>query len=335
MKSYAKLTVRGQAHRLRQLALEALGQYDLEIKRIKFLTNHLNGIYRLDTHDGQKYIMRITLPEGGHTLDHITAEMDWLSVLSRETDLSVPRPVPTKSGKLVVTTSAEGVPQPRICAVFTFLPGKLLVEQMTEANLTRLGELMAILHTHAATYFAPHGLKLLHFDQVCPFPDPFILFEDRFSGFISEKRREIFQSAMNWAKGSIDRLMSCGEPMRILHADLHQWNVLVYRDRLSPIDFEDLMLGWPVQDIAISFYYLQDLENYSALKDALQAGYTRHSPWPERVPGEIDSFIAARALDLANFVLNEYNPAWEIDTAEFMERTEKGLIKLMEARRES
>ncbi len=335
MKPYSTLTVRGQAQRLRRLALAALDHYDLEVKGIKFLTNHLNGIFRLDTRDRQRYILRITLPEGGHTLDHITAEMDWLAVLSRETDLSVPRPVPTRGGKLVVIASAEGVPQPRMCAVFTFLPGKLLAEELTIANITRLGELMANLHNHAEKYSPPQGLQLLHFDQVFPFPDPFVVFEDRFSGFISKDRRAILQNAMNWAQESVDRLISSSEPMRILHADLHQWNVLVYRDRLSPIDFEDLMLGWPVQDLAICFYYLQDLENYNALKDAFQEGYTRHCPWPERVTGEIESFIAARAMDLANFVLNEYNPAWDIDTAEFLERTEKRLVKLIEARRET
>jgi Ser/Thr protein kinase RdoA (MazF antagonist) len=176
---------------------------------------------------------------------------------------------------------------------------------------------------------------VVRLNQVFPFPHPFVVFEDRFSGLISKDRRTILQNAMNWAQEYVDRLVSSGESMRILHADLHQWNVLVFCDRLSPIDFEDLMLGWPVQDIAICFYYLQDLENYTALKDAFQEGYTRCCPWPERVPGEIESFIAARAMDLANFVLNEYNPAWDIDTAEFLERTEKRLVKLIEARREA
>ena len=46
--------------------------------------------------------------------------------------------------------------------------------------------------------------------------------------------------------------------MRILHNDLHQWNVRIYRGRLSPIDFEDLMWGWPVQDIATTLYYHLD-----------------------------------------------------------------------------
>ena len=68
--------------------------------------------------------------------------------------------------------------------------------------------------------------------------------------------------------------------MRIIHGDLHQWNVRNARGVLSPIDFEDLMLGWPMQDIATTLYYF-DAENISALRDAFQTGYTRQARGPK------------------------------------------------------
>lgn len=116
--------------------------------------------------------------------------------------------------------------------------------------------------------------------------------------------------------------------MRILHGDLHQWNVRNARGVLSPIDFEDLMLGWPVQDIATTLYYF-DGETFAQQRAAFQSGYTRRSPWPERHPGEIDSFIAARGLGLANFILNDPNPAWKAKTAGFIEGIEKRLLRLL------
>ena len=69
------------------------------------------------------------------------------------------------------------------------------------------------------------------------------------------------------------------------------------------------------------------------IKDLLQTfqdGYTRHSPWPERYPGEIDSFIAARGIGLANFILNDPNPTWKVQAPKFIERVENRLRKLME-----
>ncbi|MBK7456141.1 MAG: hypothetical protein IPJ46_21185 [Anaerolineales bacterium] len=117
MKPYSQLTVRGQARRLRVLALNALKHYKLNVARLSLVTNDMNGIFRVDMRAGEKYILRVTLPEGGHDRDHIAAEMDWLAALARDTNLSVPRPLPAKDGSLVVEASAYGVPK-RGCARF-------------------------------------------------------------------------------------------------------------------------------------------------------------------------------------------------------------------------
>jgi len=321
MKPFSSLTERGQALRLRQLALHALTMYPLDISRVRLITNDMNGIFRVDTMDGRKFVLRVTLPEGGHTLDHVTAEMDWLAALSSETDLSVPKPYQAKNGDLVVEAAASGVPDPRLCVVFSWVPGKDLAKDLTPENISKLGELMARLHQHAITYQPPQALALLKFDQVFPFPEPVVLFEDAYADLFPPGRRAIFEQGIAWAQASIDRLKASGEPMRILHGDLHQWNVRISRGVLSPIDFEDLMLGWPAQDIATSLYYLLD-ESFEELRQAFQEGYSQNTPWPERYPGEIDSFIAARGIGLANFILNDPNPAWRIQAAEFFERVE-------------
>lgn len=328
-KPYSSLTVRGQARRLRQLALNALTHYDLDVARLRLVTNDMNGIFRIDTREGQKFILRVTVPEGGHSLDHVAAEMDWLAALARDTNLSVPRPLPAKDGSLVVEAGAGGVPEARLCEVFSWVEGNDLAEDMSASNISKLGELMAGLHAHASTYHPPSELSLLRFDRVFPFPEPVVLFDEQFSPLFPAARRAVYKKGIAWAKESIDRLKASGEAMRIIHGDLHQWNVRNKRGVLSPIDFEDLMLGWPVQDIATTLYYF-DAQDYPELRAAFQEGYTRHSPWPERHAGEIDSFIAARGIGLANFVLNDPNPAWKEKAGEFIERVEKRLLGLME-----
>jgi len=328
MKPYSALTVRGQARRLRQLAHNALTHYELDVARLRLVTNDMNGIFRIDTRDGQKYILRVTLPEGGHDHDHVAAEMDWLAALARDTTLSVPRPLPARDGSLVIEAGAGGVPEARLCEVFSWVDGKDLAEDMSASNISKLGELMAGLHAHALTYRPPSDLSLLRFDRVFPFPEPVVLFDEQFSPLFPAARRAVYEKGIAWAQEAIDRLKVSGEPMRIIHGDLHQWNVRNKRGVLSPIDFEDLMLGWPVQDIATTLYYF-DSKDFDVLRAAFQKGYTRHSPWPERHTGEIDSFIAARGIGLANFVLNDPNPAWREQAREFIERVEKRLLILM------
>ena len=327
MKPYLQLTDRGRARRLRRLALNALEQYDLAVERVRLIDNGFNAIFRLDTHGGEKYVLRVTLPEGGHTRAHVAAEMDWLAALARDTDLSLPRPYPARDGSLVVEAAASGVPEARLCEVFSWVPGSDLADHLTPENMASFGELSARLHLHARAYQPPNGEALLRFDRVFPFPEPVILFEPRFEALFPLQRRQLFQRAIDAAQAAIERLQASGEPLRILHGDLHQWNVRCSRGRLSPIDFEDLMWGWPVQDIATTLYYFEGEPDYASQRAAFELGYRRAAPWPERYLGEIEAFIAARALGMVNFVLQD--PALlEIEPLAFVERTEKRLLRL-------
>jgi Ser/Thr protein kinase RdoA (MazF antagonist) len=264
MRPYAELTEHGQARRLRPLALNALKQYELDVIRLRLITNDMNGIFRVDAGDGQTYILRISLPEGGHTRDHVVAEMDWLRALQRDTLLSVPHPIPSRDGAMVVEAGAEGVPERRLCALFTRVPGSNLADHFSTDTMVKLGELSAQLHAHALKYRPPEDLDLLRFDRVFPFPEPVNLFDERYSAFFPPERRRVFQEALERAQAAIDRLKASGEPMRILHGDLHQWNVRYAHGVLSPIDFEDLMWGWPVQDIATTLYYSLKPEIHAA-----------------------------------------------------------------------
>jgi len=55
MRSFSTLTERGQALRLRRMALAALSHYELPLKQVRLVANHINGIFRVDTKDGEAY----------------------------------------------------------------------------------------------------------------------------------------------------------------------------------------------------------------------------------------------------------------------------------------
>jgi hypothetical protein len=91
------------------------------------------------------------------------------------------------------------------------------------------------------------------------------------------------------------------------------------------------MWGYPVQDIAITFYYFQGYEHALALREAFRRGYTQHCVWPEQAPGQIDTLIAGRSLELANFILQDPNPDWQKEAPAFVERTEARLRAFLES----
>jgi Ser/Thr protein kinase RdoA (MazF antagonist) len=330
MKHFYELTNRGRALRLRRMALQALECYDLDVERLRLLTNDMNGIFRVDTAGGQKYIVRVTLPEGGHGLEEIRSEMMWLAALRRDTGLGVPEPIATRDGALVTTVEVAGVPEARHCAVFGWVPGPDLADRLTLENVSKMGELSARLHAHAERFVPPEGFWIKTADSNFPFGEPVVLFDEPYRNLFPAGRRRLFQEAVERIEATIGRLFTDRRGLRVLHNDLHQWNVKVYRGELFALDFEDLMWGYPVQDIAITLYYWQGHERYASLREAFQRGYTRHNDWPEGVPGQIDTLMAGRALNLANFVLQDPNPEWQREAPAFVERTEGRLRAWME-----
>ena len=332
MKDFYQLTIRGRALRLRRMALEALRRYDLDVKRVRLLSNDLNGIFRVDLDSGRKLVLRVCLPEteAGHSLPEIRSEMMWLDALSRDTDLGIPTPLVNRQGALVTTVEVEGVPQARHCVVFGWLPGPDLADRLTLENVEKLGALSAQLHAHAATFKEPPDFSIKTADSLFPFGDEEVLFDKLYRDLMPPARRELFQRVKTRVQDALGELYADRRGLRVLHYDLHHWNVKIFRGKLYALDFEDLMWGFPVQDIAITFYYWQDRPQFGDLREAFRRGYTQHADWPERVPGQIDTFIAARGLDLANFVIGDPNPEWQRAAPAFLERTESRLRALLE-----
>ncbi len=331
MKNFYELTARGRALRLRRVALSALECYDLDVRRMSLLTNGTNCIFRIDTQGGKKFALRVCLAGAiAHSLEQIRSEMMWLDALGRETDLLIPAPLLTRDGALMTTVEAPGVPEPRHVMIFSWIPGGDIAEQLTLENVARYGAFAAQLHMHGAAFQPPPDFSIVSYDRTFYFQEPELLLKAERPDIISPDCHAVFQVATDRVRLAIESLKASGEPLRVLHGDLHIWNVKAYRGQVGAFDFEDLTLGWPVQDIAITLYYLHGRENYPQLLEAFRRGYTTHAPWPERESGEIDTFIVGRALTLANTLLNDHTPEWQAIIPDFMIRSERRIEALLD-----
>ncbi|GAB4578041.1 MAG: phosphotransferase [Anaerolineales bacterium] len=329
--AFSSLTHRGQAHRLRTLALHALQQYPLELRRVSLLQHAYNTIFRVDTVDGKKYVIRINLPNA-RTREQIQSEMAWLAALGRDTTLRIPVPLPNREGDLVTTATAPGIPEPRHCAVFSWVPGKDLVHDLRPEYFRQVGALTAQLHTHAESFVPPPGFYLRKLDNVFPFDHGNFLEKDTDpSGLITPERRTLFETVAARAEKVLATLYASPRPPFVIHADLHAYNIRLHRGELAVLDFDDTSLGYPVQDIAITYYYLQSHPEYAVLKEAYQAGYESIRPWPVTSPDHIPTLIAWRELDLLNFLLSSDNPEMQTALPKFLERAEGRLKKFLES----
>ena len=109
---------------------------------------------------------------------------------------------------------------------------------------------------------------------------------------------------------------SAGRQPHLIHGDLTARNVLVWRGRLRPLDFQDLMGGFDAQDLGITLADLRRHQIDESLVAGIARGYGRLRAWPIGGPDEESTLAAIRSLSLLNFALCMDRP----DLADFIEQ---------------
>jgi Ser/Thr protein kinase RdoA (MazF antagonist) len=309
VRPFNELTERGKARRLRPLASAALQRYDIDVERLELVSNDLNGIFRVRTMSSTSYLLRICLPDH-HAVETIRSEAIWLDALADEPDIHAPRVIPARNGDLIVTASAAGVPEPRWCVLFSWLPGRDLLRSPSPERFADLGRLMARLHVQSRAWTPPTQFSIRTLDQLYPFGDPDGLLRAGHGSLLAPDTRRHIEDMQAAIEAELSWLYTSRAPL-VVHADLHWGNVKLYRGRLQPLDFEDLAWGHPIQDVAISLFYSLGNPRFPDLQVAFRDGYSDIQAWPEEYPGQLGLLIVHRGLDLFNYLLSVDFPGRE------------------------
>lgn len=310
-RGFEQLPRRTQIGRLRQLAEVALAAYDLPPARLTLLAHLFNTTFRVDTVAGQRYVLRIHRA-GTPTIESVGAELEWLAALRRDTTLEVPAPVPTRAGPLLTLATAPGVPQPHICVLFRWLPGRLLRHGLTPQHMERTGELMARLQNHARQWGPPPGFARSRVDWPIEaarrVPDPFAPdiianIHTLVAGTLSPAEAAQVKATLERVRAAEQALGQGPDAFGLIHADLHYGNLLFARGVVRAIDFDDCGFGPLLFDPAVMLSAILDWPDYPALRAGLLAGYRRLRPLPAEHEAHLDTFIALRQIQDALWVL--------------------------------
>jgi Ser/Thr protein kinase RdoA (MazF antagonist) len=281
---------------LRDVALAALRHYDLAPRRITRAADSFNTVFRVSADTG-RYALRVGAALRIHTAGTLQAEAAWPARL-RAHGLPVPALHATAAGQ--AGTVVDGGSGPRTCALFEWVVGRSLRTRLTGPTAAALGRLAARLHRDAEGWTPPEPLDVLVADRVLCWRLPVRLTAP------GVPHASVFADALHRAQAELDRLWRT-PPHRpfLLHGDLTPANVIVARDgTLVPIDFQDLVRGFAVQDLAIGVAALRRMPAGERLVDAFRHGYTAHRPSPDVLPGLFEALLAARALHQLNLTLN-------------------------------
>jgi Ser/Thr protein kinase RdoA (MazF antagonist) len=305
---------RDSPRRLAVLARNALAAYDVAIDRLTLLGRHQNTMFKLVTTDGRRFVVRVNLPGMRSELD-IASEMAWLAALERDTDLVVPRPLPTRNGALMTVASAAGLPEPRAVAVFHWIDGR-----MVGAALGRLQE-------HADRFVPPPVFTDSRLDDAWGFgAEPAALHETGTNRLWTDARRALVRRAAERTQATIDALHANRTQLRFLHIDLHSGNAMRIPGGLAVLDFDDSRWAHPVQDVGIPLFYLWVREHGERLIAAFLEGFASvRGDAPDR--RTLYQMIAGRQVDLLAFILDRHFIS-DAELPAYMEKMERRLTML-------
>jgi len=306
MKPFVELTLAGRERRLRRMALKVLEHFDLDAARVRLMTNAYNAIFRVDTADQARCVVRIMRP-GERSDQEILSQAAWLAELGRQ-GVRVSYPIPNRHGDLVTRVAAPGVPEARQGMVCSWVPGTSLGARFSPGGVEQQGALMARMHACAAGYALPADFRVKVYDCPYPYPEPWVLDDPASLAALPDPARDQVGSLIPRVEAALANLAASGIARQLLHGDLHQWNVMVADGEVYAIDFDDLLLGWPVQDVGITLFYYRVRPDFADVQAVFRRGYESVRPWPERYPGEVETWITARALALLNGVLWSDDP---------------------------
>ena len=305
MRAFDALTDAGRVRRLRPLALAALDHWDVAPTSVRFLAEHTNVLFRVDTASGERFALRV-VAAGEHTREDQELAARWTAAVAADGAVRVPEPVPLPGGRgHVVDASAPGVPGPRLCTLARWVPGGVADETPEHHRL--IGRALAHLHRQALAFAPPDGLVPTVWDRAFYWPgEPVAVHDDH--GLLTAEEQDLVRTA----EARVDALLAdlhaatdeAGRP-RLVHSDLHADNAHVHRGRLWVLDFEDACWGTPAQDLGSALYYVRFGEHRDALCAAVRAGYEDVAPWPVPDGVDVDVLVAARALMLLNYCCNQ------------------------------
>ncbi|MGI9600283.1 MAG: phosphotransferase enzyme family protein [Acidimicrobiales bacterium] len=295
----------GQARRLMTRTRRVLiDEYGLEPSHLRARPPTFNQMVRAVLADGSRVAVRIGSEHRIHPMGVEDIERHWLEHLVGHRYLVAPRVVPDGRGRASVPLEGEGAEPNRVITVFTWVPGRRLRRPVGPGQARQLGELAAQLHLDAATLAVePRWQQRFRAEGPITFGPRNGL--NRWSG----GDRALLIDAQARCRAVIDELWRRPpHPPHLLHGDLGPHNVLTSGDALNPVDFQDLLWGFDVQDLGISLSDLRRAGSSPAAVDSFRLGYDAVRPWPLTDAGLADAFDAGRSLNLINLALTVARP---------------------------
>lgn len=284
-------------------AREALAAFPITPASLELVAISENVTFRVtDAADGAAYTLRLHRP-GYHTREELISERIWTRALGAA-GIAVPSGVSARDGSDYVEVAIPAAGERRAAGVIRWVPGEVLADVLrtspeTDAirpYLTQLGEIAGAMHNQSSAWTPPAGFTRHALDAEG------LVGEAPFWGrfwehpALSAGERDLLLSTRDRVRAALARLGRRPGNFGLVHADLHDGNVLAAGDALHVIDFDDAGFGWHAYDLAVALAPYRQRPDYAALEAAFLSGYQSRRESSEAVSGLIPMFVMIRNM---------------------------------------
>ncbi len=268
-----------QVRRLTALAEAVLPEFGLEGAGLELIKYRENAVF-LVRGDAGRHVLRVHRP-GYRTAAEIRSEIAWMEALD-EAGIRTPAARRTRAGEVVARAEAPGVPEPRLCDVFEFVPGRQLGSleggvsgdpASVRACYRELGALAAAVHAHGRRFRPPPGFTRPSWDA-----GSLVGEEPAFGRFtelpcLEPEQLHVLLDARERVRAELAAFGRESDRFGPIHGDFLPENVLVAEDGPRLIDFDDCGNGWYLFELATALFPLLLRPELSAARAGYLEGY--------------------------------------------------------------
>ncbi|MBT3425093.1 MAG: phosphotransferase [Gammaproteobacteria bacterium] len=282
---------------LLEVAEASLKHWLLDAESIQVVSQSENIVFKVVTLDQRAYALRLHRP-GYHTLQELESEQTWIHALDTF-GLQVPRSL--KSVQSSHFPAVDCGATTRYAGLINWFDGVPLIKLSEQRQalinpMAFLGETCARMHNQASQWQAPADfarpqLDIDGFFGCNPFWGKFWEVPD-----LTTKQKNQF---LLIREKLITLLSQYGKPIdtfSMIHADMHEGNVMVSTDDFLLIDFDDAGFGWHQYDLAVVLFNHAESDSYESLKDTLIKSYRKTRDFSDEDFALLPYFILIRAL---------------------------------------
>ena len=252
-----------------------------------------NTTFRVRTADGEMFALRLNRP-GYHTLEALRSELTWMAAL-RAAGIRTAVAMPGADGE-EIQHAADAGGKTHTAMMFTWVTGVPLSSLGASAPWEQLGELMASVHAHAATWRPPPGFTRPAWDAAALVGDSPRWGDPDPDGVFAPDDRAAIDACRSEVARRLSAIGTHGSRYGLIHGDLGFENVLIDDEEPRVIDFDDCGESWFLHELAVALYPHEGRPDFDAARDALVRGYRRRGSLPDATLAELPTFLMARRL---------------------------------------